>query len=673
MTSRSWTRGATLAAFALLASLVTLVDGCGRQLVGGVTRAPELALTSTASSPTPGQMFKLTATALAGSTVSLEALRWTSSDPSIVALDTSAGPTVMAHAVAAGHAVITAGAGATSGSLTITVLASVGNVEIDGPTSLDLGAAATYSATVTDGTGAAIAGASASWVANGSVQLSNPLQTLGATVKIRAVSLGAGAVTASAGGRVGQIAVRVSIGAGGALTVTPADGSAAPSMLAVGQMLDVQATFAGQNGIKAVGSTATWTATGGCTAVDQTGGRARVTGSTAGSCTVTASAMGVMGTATFTVVGITGVKIKGDASALQLGASTDLTAVALAGTTEVPTVPVTWSQDGPHVANVSVDGNVATATGVVVGTATLTASVGPLSASTPCVVVPGSLALTADAVRLLSGGSATVTVTPKGTGSVAGKFTSATGVSLAGAMGFTTVGPATLTSDGLVTFALTGATAGSPTVTATYGTLTSNALAFTLTTVGSVTVNGPNGPVRIGSPIDLTLDVRDAQGMPIAGGVGASWSDPTGVLTLPATTTGFSTTATVAKLGDAMLVATVRGVASAVYSIPGVPNELDITSFSPASVSVGGTATITVKILDTNGVAVPGVPATAVTAVADDPTKVSVSAAVAMGDGFQFTATGLAATSSTGALVTATWTGGTEVVMSAAVPLVVTP
>jgi hypothetical protein len=58
---------------------------------------------------------------------------------------------------------------------------------------------------------------------------------------------------------------------------------------------------------------------------------------------------------------------------------------------------------------------------------------------------------------------------------------------------------------------------------------------------------------------------------------------------------------------------------------------------------------------------------------ATDGTKISLGAPVAVGDGFQITATGVAPTGAAGVSVTATWTGGTESVMGTAVSLVVTP
>jgi hypothetical protein len=120
----------------------------------------------------------------------------------------------MAVARETGAAKLTVTAGEVSGSVTITVLASVGNVDLVGPTSLAVGAEATYSATVTDAAGQAEP-ATVTWVANGTVALAMPGANTGPTMKIRATAVGPGAVTASAGGRAAQIAVKVSASGGG--------------------------------------------------------------------------------------------------------------------------------------------------------------------------------------------------------------------------------------------------------------------------------------------------------------------------------------------------------------------------------------------------------------------------------------------------------------------------
>jgi hypothetical protein len=553
------------------------------------------------------------------------------------------------------------------------VLASVGTVEIMGPTSLTLGDEATYSATVTDATGRAIPGAKVMWVANGSITLSGGFSNVGTSIKVTAASVGPGALSAIAGGHTGQIAVRVALGSGGALTVIGGDGGALPGALAVDQTFVVAAQFQTAAGTKSSAPSAKWSATGACTVTDLGDGSATVKGERVGTCGLTTTAMGASGTATVDVVEATGVAITGDATTLVLGGTVKLTATAVAGARSLPTVPVTWSATGLPVVQVSATGREASVTGAAVGQGMVVATALGHMASAPAVVSPVTLALDARGQRLLAGGGTTVTVTPRGTGALVGRFASVAGVSLAGTEGFASVGPATLTDDGLVTFALSGAKGPSPQLTATFGNVTSNPLAFALTTVGSVTVMGPVGPVRIGSDVDLSLDVRDASGVALTSGASATWSDPTGVLAVPATSPGFKVMAKVVKLGPSMLIATVSGVASPPYSFPGVPNTLGVTPLDPASVAVGGTATTIVTILDTDDHVVSGVPVSEMSLTPVDPSLVSVTGPVAVGDGFKFTVKGLAPTTGPGAALTAAWTMGTETVIAADVRLVVTP
>jgi hypothetical protein len=345
----------------------------------------------------------------------------------------------------------------------------------------------------------------------------------------------------------------------------------------------------------------------------------------------------------------------------------------MAGSVAIPNVVVTWTTVGDAVVTIAPAGNTVVVTSTEVGSTMLVATVqGMVTATLPLTVAPATLQLQAASTRLLAGAGTTVTATPLGTDGLAGTFASAVGVTLVGATGFSTVGPATLTTSGLVTFALTGATASSPAVTATFSNVTSNAIAFSLATIGTVVIVGPQGPVRVGSGVELMASVKDSTGMPIGGDLEVLWTDMSGVYALPEATNTTSVMASVVKLGSATIVATVMGVSSPVFTSPSVPGSLGVTMFSPATVAVGGTATTLVTVLDTNGVVVPGVPLAAMSMMSADGTKVSVDAGVVMGDGFLFTATGLAAAAAPGVGVTATWTDGANPVMSAQQFLVVT-
>jgi hypothetical protein len=542
----------------------------------------------------------------------------------------------------------------------------IASVQAAGPTTLDLGADATYTATAKDAEGKTIGASGVTWSANGSVSISPGTPSTGASVKIRATGVGPGAVTASGNGRTAQVAVNVALGEA-KLTVVAADGTAFPATLASGVPVAIRAAYEGANKVKADATGATWSTTGGCSLSDNSGAVVQVSGDSNGTCTVTARDNGMTAMVSFMVVKVDGIKVVGaPTGATKLGDKTTLSAVALSGTTEVPTVSVTWTETGGVVA-LNRTGNMVAATGVKVGQAALKASIGTaVSKDVTFAVDPVSLEIAADGLGVLNGGNATVTVTPKGTNSFAGTFAAATGLTLTGATGFATVGDATLAGTGLVTFTLMNATADSPMVKVTYGAVTSNALAFTLTTVGTVVVTSSATPAKVGDNVTLTAVVKDSKGNPIAGGAPVTWSDSSGVFAVQAMTTTFATSVTVAKLGTSNVIATVRAVASTPLAVPSVPGSVSMTALSPASVPVGGTATTTVTILDTMSRPIAGVPASQVSVTSADTAKVTVGAPAVVGNGFQFTASGAALAAAPGVALTAKWSNGTEMVSAAA-------
>jgi hypothetical protein len=665
MTSKVMMMKTRFAALGLLSTMLLGLSGCPLQTSAVAVGVSGGAITiSGQTSPAVKQNFVLTATAKDAST-SLVGAMWTSSDPATVEIVSSTGATASLSAKKVGQVTITVRAGDKSGTTTVTVIQSVKEILVEGPLSLNLGDEPTYTAKVTDDSGKTVT-VPVSWNAVGSVELvgsSSP-------GKVKTRALGAGSVSASAGGMTGTAAVNVLLGEG-KLAVAQPDGSAFPAMIASGQSVSARAQYSAKSA-KVDATDAQWSVTGGCTLLSSSGANVQVRGNTSGTCTVTVSARGMTAMASFSVITVTAIKITGDTtSVLKLGATRMLTAVAQAGTTDIASVPVVWTQTNGAV-TVSQTGNVARVTGAGVGQAALRATVGAVVQNVAFAVEPVSLEIASPGLSVVMGGGATVTVTPKGMNASSGKFITADGVALTGASGFTSVGPATLTDQGLVTFALTGATAGSPSVKATFGAVTSNALAFTLATVTKVVVMGPVGPVRVGSDVKLEVLVTDAQNMPIAeGGLPVTWADASGTLTLPAMSDGFSVNAVVAKLGTTSVVATVKGIASAPYAFPGVPNSVIMSEFTPGSIPVGGTATATIEVRDTKGNAIPGVPASEVTVTSADPTKVTVSAAVANGNVFTVTATGVAAAGAPGVGLTAKWMRGNEPVMGTTQQLIV--
>jgi hypothetical protein len=657
----------------LAAALVLGLAGCPLQTptFGIITSGLEINVSSGA--PLVNETITLTAT-FSETSVDLGSAIWTTSSANILSLSSTKGASISATALATGLATVTVTAGGLRGAVAITVLDPVGGVAIQGPTSLAVGAVATYTAKVTDATTNNLINATVTWVVSpaegGVLAFTTPGSNTGASIQIKAVGAGNAAVTAAAGGQAAQVAVKVSETAG-QLVITRADGTTIPSSVAAGAPLTVQASFAATNELA---TSAEWTATGACKLLGSSGASLSVVAMGSGACMLTAAAKGMQATAMFQIVSVTGIKITSDTTGpLTLGASRMFTAIGLAGTMELGAIGVSWSSGGP-VLSLQSAASVAKVTGAEVGAAQLVATLPPnLTAMVEVTVAPASIKLMAPSARVLAGAGTTVTATPLNAGGKAAVFASGDGVTLAGATGFGTVGSPTLQANGTVTFALGDATADSPAVTASFGGVTSNALAFTVAQIAKVIVTGPQGPIRMGSAADFTAMPVDAAGTRIDGTIAATWADATGVYQFPAANGTLLVTANAVKLGTSAIVATVNGISSMPYASPVQPASIGITAFTPASIAVGGKAMTTVSVLDAGGQPIPGVPVSQVSVMADDGTKVSLDSGVMQGMGYVFTATGLAPTPAKGVNVQATWTDGMYPVQSTAVPLVVTP
>jgi hypothetical protein len=642
-----------------------LLAGCPIQTPTFEVISSGLSITASSGAPLAGQQITLAATS--AMTADLSSATWTTSDATILSLAASTGSSITATAIKPGLATVTVKAGSLHGAVAITVLSSVGDVNLVGPTSLTLGADATYSATATDATGRKI-NATVTWTATGTVAFATPGGNTGPSMRIHATSVGAGAVTAEVGGRSAQIVVKVSA-TSGQLVITQADGTAIPAMFPAGEALTVQASYEVTNEPAA---DAQWSAAGVCKLLGTSGATLSVQDTGSGACTLTATAKGMQATAMFKIISVMGVKITGDTSPMALGETRTFTAVGLAGTIETGAVGVTWSSPSSLVLALAPAATIVQVTGAEVGTALLVASLGPnVTAMVTLTVAPTAIQLSAPGPHVLAGGSTTVTAKAFGPMNKAGVFEDASDVTLAGATGFGTVGQGALQPDGTVTFALGNAQGASPAVTASFAGVTSNALSFSLAQVAAVSIMGPQGPIRVGSGADFTAIPVDSTGARLQGDLATTWADSTGVYQFPATT-ALMVTANAVKLGTSAIVATIMGVASPPYASPAQPAMVAVAPFSPASIAVGGKATCVVSVLDANNAPIANAQLSQVSLAADDATKVSFDTGVVMGTGYLFTATGLAATPAAGVNVTATWTDGMFPVPSMSVPLIVT-
>ncbi|HVX97754.1 MAG TPA: hypothetical protein VHK47_22765 [Polyangia bacterium] len=652
-----------------LAWLLALA-GCPLQRPTFETGSPGLVVMASSAAPLVDDAITLTALAPSGDVDPARAV-WTTNDPSIVSLGSTSGASITAHAEKAGTARVSVVAGSFQGAVTITVLATIGGVELTGPKSFTRGEVVTYAATVTDLAGRIIP-ATPTWAASGSLAFERTGANTGPSIRVRAVGLGAGAITASAGGRSSQIVVNVAASRG-QLVILAADGTPLPAMVASGDDLSLAAAY---DGTKELAADARWAASGACTLVGGSGSTVSVHETAPGDCTVTANATGMQATATFAFITVTSLKITGDTGPLTIGETRTFTAVGLAGTAESDSVAVTWSTPDEQVLGLSATGTTVKVTAIGVGEARLVAKIvsggNQSTAMVDLIVAPASIQISAPASHVLPGASTTLTATALGARGAAARFTSAASLTVSGADGFTSVGPGIPQGDGTVTFALTGAKTDSPKVTVSFGDVTSNPLSFTIAQISGVLVSGPQGPVRVGSAVELTAVPVDSKGTRVDAELTATWADPTGVYLFPADAKGLVVTAHAVKLGTAAIVATVTGVASTPFASPAQPASVNLAPFSPASIAVSGQATALVTILDADGAPIPGATLAQISLAADDGTKVSLDTGVVMGTGFLFTATGLAPTSAAGVNVTATWTDGMYPVDSGAVPLIVT-
>lgn len=652
-----------------LAWLLALA-GCPLQRPTFETGSPGLVVSASSAAPLVDDTISLTALAPSGGVDPARAV-WTTNDPDVVSLGSTSGASITAHAEKAGTARVTVVAGGFQSAVTITVLATIGGVTLIGPKSFLRGEVVTYAATVTDVAGR-IVPATLTWAASGSLAFERPGANTGPSMRVRAVGLGAGAITASAGGRSLQIVVNV-VASRGQLVILAADGTPLPATVASGDELSLAAAY---DGTKEPATDARWSASGACTLIGGSGPTVSVNETAPGDCTVTAAVAGMQTTTTFAFVAVTSIKIMGDTGPLTIGTSRTFTAVGLAGTAQSGSVDVTWSTPDVQVLTLVATGTTVKVTAIGVGEAQLVAKIGSgasqSTATVDLVVAPASIQISAPATHVLPGASTTLTARAFGALGAAARFTSATNLSVKGADGFTSVGPGVPQGDGSVTFALSGAKTDSPKVTVSFGAVTSNSLSFTIAQISGVVVSGPQGPVRVGSAVEPTAVPVDANGTRVDAELTATWTDPTGVYQFPADAKGLVVTARAVKLGTAAIVATVNGLASEPFSSPAQPASVNLAPFSPASIAVNGQATALVTILDADGAPIPGATLGQVSLKADDGTKVSLDAGVVMGAGFLFTATGLAPTSAAGVNITATWTDGMFPVDSGAVPLIVT-
>ena len=357
---------------AIASGSVTITATSG-SVSGSATVTVAQAVSSVAAVPAEasiaalGDTLRITAEAFDanGSAVTDVEFSWESSDNSVAKVDASG----LVTAVANGTATITATAGEASGSATVTVAQAVSSVAaVPAEASIAaLGDTLRLTAEAFDANGHAVAGAEFSWASS-----DDAVATVDATGLVTAIASGSVAITATSESVSGSAMVTVAQEVS-AVTVVPDTAT-----VVEGDTLRLAATVTDANGQVVTGAEFVWGS--GDTTVAVVDASGLVTGVGAGQVQVTATAAGVTGRATLTVVAPvpTAVAVTPDTVVLTaLGQTAQLTADVRDQLGRVMDgVGVSWSSSDATVAVVDSAGLVSA---VGSGAATITATAGDAS------------------------------------------------------------------------------------------------------------------------------------------------------------------------------------------------------------------------------------------------------------------------------------------------------
>lgn len=279
--------------------------------------------------------------------------------------------------------------------------------------------------------------------------------------------------------------------------VSRIDITPATQTIAANTSANLKATAIFTDGTKQdVTSSAAWSsnATGNVT-VDNAG---KVSGVAAGSAGVTAVYNGLTGNATVTVTSatITGITVTAVTSTITSGASTQYTAIATLsdGTTQDVTNFATWTSNSTGVASV---GSTGTVTGAGGGSATITATYSGNAGTAPATVSTATVTsiTIGPAVEIAKGSTKQFTVTATYSNGVVMDVTSQVT-----SWSSTDSGISTVYSNGLAL----GASAGSSTITASFGGATATAvLTVKPATLVSISI-GANASIAVGTTKQFT-------------------------------------------------------------------------------------------------------------------------------------------------------------------------
>ena len=458
-------------------------------------------------------------------------ITWTSSNTAAAVVS----GTGLVTGVAAGTAAVSAAGGGKSATSAVTVMAvPVASVAV-APTSasVSIGQSVQLTATPKDANGNPLTGRAISWASgNTGVATVNAGLVMGAAA-------GSTTITATSEGQSGTSTVTVSAIPVASVSVTPGSAS-----IVAGQSTQLTAMPKDANGNPLTGRVVTWTSSNTAAVAVSAG---LVTGKAAGSATITATSEGRSGTSmiTVTVVPVASVTVSPSSASLTVGQTTQLTATPKdANGNPLTGRTITWTSGNTAAATVNSSGLV---TGASAGSATITAtSEGQSGTSmiTVTIVPVASVTVSPSSASLTVGQTTQLTATPKDANG-----NPLTGRTITWTSGNTAV--ATVNTSGLVT----GASAGSTTITATSGGQSgTSAITVTVVPVASVTVAPASLGLTVGQTGQLGATVKDANGNVLTGRTITWTSNNTGVATVNA-----SGLVTAVAVGTAMVTASCGG------------------------------------------------------------------------------------------------------------------
>jgi uncharacterized protein YjdB len=366
------------------AGAVTVTAACEGQNGTAAITVTVVPVASVAVSPasatvTVGQTVQLVATPkdANGNPLTGRTMTWATSNATVATLSGSG----LVTGAVAGTATITASSEGQNGTAAITVtVPPVASVSVS-PTSATVlvGQTVQLTATPKDVNGYALIGRVVTWASS-----APGVATVSASGLVTAVAAGTATLTATSEGKSGTATVTTTGVPVALVTVTPAS-----TGLFVGQTAQLSVTTKDSAGNVLTGRTITWASSS--TTVATVSAAGLVTATAAGSATITATSEGKSGTATVTVTvaPVASVTVTPAPASVAVGQTLQLTATPKdANGNPLTGRVVTWATSNAAVATVSTGGLVS---GLVVGTATITATSEGQSGSSAITVVAAGL------------------------------------------------------------------------------------------------------------------------------------------------------------------------------------------------------------------------------------------------------------------------------------------